>query len=59
MSDPDSAISPVLLRLIDEVQIEKETGIPVNAYNRMHTRHNRSGFPRTDPHKQLKSLENP
>lgn len=43
--DPDEAeaeISPVLKRLIEEVRIEEAGGVPANAYNRMHTRHNRS-----------------
>jgi hypothetical protein len=35
-------LSPVLKRLIEEVRIEKDTGVAIHAYNRTHTRHNRS-----------------
>ena len=39
--EPDAeAISPVLARLIEEVRNEKTENL--NAYNRMHNRHNRS-----------------
>ncbi len=43
--------SIVLERLIEEVRNERERGT-VNAYNRMHNRHNRSGgggYPRPAP----------
>ena len=39
--DPSKIESAVLRRLIDEVKYEQATG-NVNAYNRIHNRHNRS-----------------
>jgi len=48
--DAEERISPVLLRLIEEVRQElAEAPAAFNAYNRTHNRHNRSFHPTPRP----------